>query len=89
MKDDIYDLRLKYTIPALGSAENLLKPAESHPKLRKDHLSPREGSLRSEKGPFVLTANTLRQTADIISSAEGLVRSTKSPSGLQRTFLLS
>ena len=55
--------RLKYTTLALAPVENALRPAESHPKLRKVHLiarereRERESSFRSEEEPFIPTAS--------------------------------
>ena len=75
------------TILIIGSAENPLRPAESQLKLRKGLPSPREGSLRSEEAPFIATADSLRQTADVFRP--NFVRSVKRRSGRQNAFLPS
>ena len=80
--DDIYDLRLKYTVLALGSAEDPLRPAESHPKLRMGHISQRDGSLGSEEGLFMPTKDSHRQSTNVFGSTEGLVSSARRPEGL-------
>ena len=83
VKDCIYNLHLRYKTLALWSTEDPLRPEESHPKLRKGHLGPGEGSLRSEEGLFIPTAHSFRQTAGLFRPTEGLVSSAKR----QRTSL--
>ena len=75
IKNRIYGQCLKYTTMVLGLAEDTLRPTVRQPKPRKGLLSPRMESLRSEEGPFIPTADSHGQTADLLGPTEGLVRS--------------
>ena len=67
---------------ALSESDVPISEGSEKPRLRKGHLSPREGSLRSEGDSFTYApaADPLRQSADLFRPTEDLARSTERPS---------